>query len=188
MFSKICVVRIEGGFIACVKDLRLPYWVGPTAPPIFTHLHRFNLIRRHQNWMKNPIKMYPKTTMARLPKHYIHISISGYYVHASPRRSETQQMRTRVSKSHVGSHVVTNVVPCVVPCGHMCGHIVVHQTCQTPKFMPCSVKYLLTMCIMYVSMLICINFVLCVYWILTMRQSILFNVIHWTLSEAFFCN
>ena len=60
-------------------------------------------------------------------------------------------MRTRVSKSHVGSHVVTNVVPCVVPCGHMCGHIVVHQTCQTPKFMPCSVKYLLTMCIMHVS-------------------------------------
>ena len=38
MFSKICVVRIEGGFIACVKDLRLPYWVGPTAPRIFTQI------------------------------------------------------------------------------------------------------------------------------------------------------
>ena len=81
----------------------------------------------------------------------------------TPLPDDRRQMRTSVSKSHVGSHVVTNVVPCVVPCGHMCGHIVVHQTCQTPKFMPCSVKYLLTMCIMHVSMLICINFVSCVY-------------------------
>ena len=156
MFSKICVVRIEGGFIACVKDLRLPYWVGPTAPPIFTHLHRFHLIRWHQNWMKNPIKMYPKTTMAKLPKHCIHIYISGYYVHASPRRSETQQMRTRVSKSHVGSHVVTWRVPCVVK-------LWLTNTCQAQR-VNAQLSPAHTMCA--ASMLICLN--LFVSWVLSL--------------------
>ena len=110
MFSKICVVRIEGGFIACVKDLRLPYWVGrPTAPRIFTHLHRFNLIRRHQNWMKNPIKMYPKTTMARLPKHYTYFHFWILFSRLSPTIGDTANADQSVQ------------VPCRVSCGHQCG-------------------------------------------------------------------
>ena len=109
MFSKICVVRIEGGFIACVKDLRLPYWVGPTAPRIFTHLHRFNLIRRHQNWMKNPIKMYPKTTMARLPKHYTYFHFWILCTRLSPTIGDTTNADQSVQ------------VPCRVSCGHQCG-------------------------------------------------------------------
>ena len=84
MFSKICVVRIEGGFIACVKDLRLPYWVGPTAPRIFTQI-QFDQTAPELN--EEPNQNVPKDyNLAKLPKHYIHISISGYYVHASPRR------------------------------------------------------------------------------------------------------
>ena len=107
MFSKICVVRIEGGFIACVKDLRLPYWVGPTAPRIFTQI-QFDQTAPELN--EEPNQNVPKDYNGKITQTlhtYFHFWI----------------LCTRLSQT-IGDTANADQsvqVPCRVSCGHQCG-------------------------------------------------------------------